>query len=334
MVIDHHLADKISPNACVVNNQLCNYPNKTLSGVGVVYKVCEAFDDLCNQHYCDDLIDLVMLGLVGDMMDIRNMETRHLIERGMAHVRNPFISGMSDKNSYSLKGELTPIGIAFYIVPYINAVTRVGTQEEKKVLFESMLEWKANELVPSTKRGCKGQMETIVEQALRICTNVKNRQTKTRDAEVEIIENIIERDNLLQNKILLVRLPVDVSIDRGVTGLIANELMSKYKRPVAILSKTDNGWEGSARGYDKSQLKDFRQLCRDSQLVFLAEGHANAFGLGVTEQNFERFSSWLEEQVKDVEFSPSYMVDFIYHINDNDMATAILQLGDMKYLWG
>ena len=334
LVMDHHLADKISPDACIVNNQLCDYPNKSLSGVGVVYKVCEALDDLCQANYCDDLIDLVMLGLVGDMMDIRSMETRHLIERGMTHIRNPFIAGMAEKNSYSLKGELTPIGVAFYIVPYVNAITRVGTQEEKKILFESMLEWKANEEIPSTKRGCKGQMETIVEQALRICTNVKNRQTKTRDAEVEIIERIIKRDNLLNNKILIVRLPANVSIDRGVTGLIANELMSKYKRPVAILSKTENGWEGSARGYDKSQLKDFRQLCRDSQLVFLAEGHANAFGLGVTEENFDNFSAWLEDQVKDIEFSPSYMVDFIYHADDNDMVTAILALGDMKQLWG
>ena len=54
-----------------------------------------------------------------------------------------------------------------------------------------MLEWKAYDLIPSTKRGCKGQEETRLEQALRVCTNVKNRWTRTRDAEVECIENII-----------------------------------------------------------------------------------------------------------------------------------------------
>jgi len=41
LVIDHHEADKVSEDACVINNQLsAHYANKTLSGVGVVYKFC------------------------------------------------------------------------------------------------------------------------------------------------------------------------------------------------------------------------------------------------------------------------------------------------------
>lgn len=63
---------------------------------------------------------------------------------------------MAEKNAYSLGDIISPIGVAFYIVPLVNAVTRVGTMEEKILLFESMLEWKAFEEVPSTKRGCKG----------------------------------------------------------------------------------------------------------------------------------------------------------------------------------
>ena len=50
---------------------------------------------------------------------------------------------MSIKNEYSLKGNITPFGVAFYIAPYINATTRCGTQEEKLLLFESMLDFKA-----------------------------------------------------------------------------------------------------------------------------------------------------------------------------------------------
>lgn len=107
-----------------------------------------------------------------------------------------------------------------HIVPLVNAITRVGTQDEKQILFESMLEWKAYDLIPSTKRGCKGQEETRLEQALRVCTNVKNRQTRTRDAEVECIENIIQENNLLKHKVLAIKLD-NMSIDRGITGLIA-----------------------------------------------------------------------------------------------------------------
>lgn len=296
-------------------------------------------DSICGTAYADDYLDIVATGLVGDMMDIRDFETHYLIQQGLqrSSLRNPFIKGMADKNVYQLgKGDLTPIGVAFYIVPLVNAITRVGTQDEKQILFESMLEWKAYDLIPSTKRGCKGQEETRLEQALRVCTNVKNRQTRTRDAEVECIENIIQENNLLKHKVLAIKLD-NMSIDRGIAGLIANELMSKYKRPVVLLSKTEHegleAWEGSARGYEKSKMKDFRQFVKESNLVFLAEGHANAFGFGIYDKDFESFISWSDEQLKDIEFSPSYKVDFIYSMSDIN-SKDILDLGDAKYLWG
>lgn len=270
-------------------------------------------------------------------MDIRNMETRYLIQEGLKKITNPFIAGMAEKNAFSLKGELTPIGVAFYIVPYINSITRVGTMEEKRTLFESMLDWKAHEEIPSTKRGCKGQVETRVEQALRVCTNVKNRQTKTRDADMDKIEEIIAENELLSNKLLLIRLK-DIKADRAIVGLMANELMSKYKRPVAILSPTIHegkpAWEGSARGYEKSKLTDFREFLRGSGKVYLAEGHPNAFGLGVYNEEFDDLVTWSNEVLKDIEFSPSYQVDFIYHSNDAEAPRTILDLGERKQLWG
>jgi hypothetical protein len=60
---------------------------------------------------------------------------------------------MADKNSYSIGDTISPYKVAFYIVPLINSITRVGTMEEKQLLFDSMLDWKAYNLIPSTKRG-------------------------------------------------------------------------------------------------------------------------------------------------------------------------------------
>ena len=80
LVIDHHLADKVSEYACVVNNQFCDYPTKSLSGVGVVYKLCQYMDSICGTSYADDYLDIVATGLVGDMMDIRDFETHYLIQ--------------------------------------------------------------------------------------------------------------------------------------------------------------------------------------------------------------------------------------------------------------
>ena len=62
LVLDHHLADHISENAIIINNQLSDYPNKELSGVGVVWQFCRYVDTWLNVHYADDFIDLVALG--------------------------------------------------------------------------------------------------------------------------------------------------------------------------------------------------------------------------------------------------------------------------------
>jgi len=98
LVIDHHEAEQVSPYACVINNQLDNYPNKTLSGVGMVYKFCCYIDGLLQIQKAENFIDLVAVGLTGDMMDVRQLETRELIRRGFNHITNPFIKGIIDKD--------------------------------------------------------------------------------------------------------------------------------------------------------------------------------------------------------------------------------------------
>lgn len=338
LVLDHHQAEKISEYACIVNNQLCDYPTKSLSGVGVVYKLCQFIDSLlpASEQKANQFLDMVAVGLVGDMMDLRDFETHYLVQTGLSQLQNPFIKGMAEKNHYQLGDNPTPIGVAFYIVPLINSITRVGTLEEKTLLFESMLNWKAFDLVPSTKRGCAGQQETRLDQSLRTCTNVKNRQTRNQDAAVEQVKSIIKENNLLDHKILLVKLE-HPSFDRGITGLIANKLMAEYQRPVALLVEVDEdgkkAWSGSARGYEKSKLNDFRGFCRDSGLIYLAEGHPNAFGFGILDENFDAFVEYADTTLKDIEFSPSYKVDFIHSANDI-RPKEILELGNMKDLWG
>ncbi len=63
LILDHHLADKISQYAVVINNQLSDYPNKELSGVGVVWQFCRYIDLMLESEYANDFLDLVALGL-------------------------------------------------------------------------------------------------------------------------------------------------------------------------------------------------------------------------------------------------------------------------------
>jgi single-stranded-DNA-specific exonuclease len=244
---------------------------------------------------------------------------------------------MVEKQAFSLGEVITPIGIAFYIAPYMNAMCRSGTQEEKRLMFEAMLEFKSYEILPSTKRGCKGQTETRVEQACRTCTNVKNRQTRSRDQSTETIEQLIEEQNLLENKILAIKLDKEHSIDVNLTGLIANRLMAQFQRPVMLLNEVEEDgkiyWRGSCRGYDKSALKDFRAFLEESGLTEWNQGHANAFGSSVADENFEALIKYSNEKLKDFDFTPKYNVDIIFNYNDispND----VMDIADYRRLWG
>lgn len=297
--------------------------------------------------YAQNYLDLVALSLVADMMDLREFETKHLINLGLKNIVNPYFKGMTIKNEYSLGGKVTPFGVAFYIAPYVNAVTRSGTIDEKIVLFESMLDFKAFEMVPSTKRGCKGQFETRVEQACRNCTNIKNRQTKTRDASLEIIEQIIEEQNLLENKVLLIKLSGAQRTTLG--GLIANQLMSIYQKPVLILSETSHEildeqgkvvttevwYEGSFRGPNIPGLESAKDFFEASGVTEYTAGHANAGGVGIKDFNIEAFLDYCNTTLKDFDFTPNYKVDFIIEAKQLiDSKFDLYNLIDYDYIWG
>ena len=67
LVLDHHEASHYSEDAVVVNNQLSeSYQNKTLSGVGVVYKFLQYFDSQIGTKDADEALDLVALGMIAE----------------------------------------------------------------------------------------------------------------------------------------------------------------------------------------------------------------------------------------------------------------------------
>ena len=339
IVLDHHLADKISPDAIIINNQLSNYTNKEGSGATVTWQFCRYLDEnLFHSNTVDDFLDLVALGSDADMMDLRSFETKHLMNKGFGHIKNPFIFGMAKKNAFSLGPKVTPIGAAFYIAPMINAITRSGTLDEKTLVFKSMLIPFANQLILSNKRGHKlGEEEKLIDQALRCATNVKNRQTKAQDAGMEYLESMIEKNNMLEHKALIFLLEHD-EVSPSIRGLIANKFMAKYQRPCAILTKhiEDDGtlsYAGSARGYTKTGIKDFRLICKGFKDCIYAEGHENALGLSIVQDAATAFIDYLDDALADAASEPIYYCDIVYYnkdINEQD----IYDIADLEDLWG
>lgn len=340
IVLDHHEIEEPEKikNAIVINNQWENYPNKQLSGVGVVWQFCRYIDSLMGSDNANNYLDLVALGNTADMMSLTSLETKHLINKGFEpnNIHNPFIYSIWQKNQFKLGEHITSWGAAFYIAPFVNAMVRSGTQEEKELLFESMLKMRAFEMVPSTKRGCKGQEEQIVEQAIRTCTNVKNRQTRAQDAGLEFLENMIQEQNLLDNKVILFLLKPG-QVDRNIAGLIANKFMAKYQRPCCILTRVEEenqvSYQGSARGCDKVGVTEFKDICAETGVVMYTIGHQGAFGLGIEEHNIQSFIDATNEMLKDMSEEPLYYVDYIYD-GGNVNPQNILDIADMDSYWG
>lgn len=355
IVLDHHEAKMISLNAIVINNQLSDYPNKDFSGAGIVWQFCRFLDSKFNVKNADTQLDLVALGVDADMMSLKSKETKHIINKGFEdqYLKNPFVAGIAWKNSFLLGQKITPIGAAFYIAPLVNAMVRSGTPEEKQILFKSMLKFEAFKEVPSIKRGHKpGDMERVVDQALRTVTNVKNRQTKAQDAGMQLLEEKIEKDNLLNHKVLLFLLEPN-QIDKNIAGLCANKIMAKYQRPCCILTKTtvetervvedlpfdltetiaQTVYQGSARGCDKTGVYLFKDICESTGAVNFVKGHQGAFGLGICEDELQNFISKTDDILKDTSDEAIYNVDFVFE-NTEVNPEVILEIADFNDLWG
>lgn len=375
IVLDHHLPEPVSKEspAIIINNQFSSYPNKNLCGCGVVYQFCRYFDNITGNHKADNYLDLVALSLTADMMSLKSYETKHLVNKGFKteNIHNPFIYYMWQKNKFKLGDSITSWGAAFYIAPLLNAIVRSGTQDEKESVFCSMLNHLAFKKVLSNKRGHKlGEEETLIEQVMRICTNVKNRQTKAVDAGMKQLEKRIEENNMLNNKVLLFLINSG-EIDNGIIGLVANKIMAKYQRPCCILTRVEEeiiipvwdenidywdsqadiyggkwekgnyinkkfikiAYQGSARGCDKIGITDFKKICNDSRCIDWTIGHANAFGVCISENKIDTFIKETNKTLKDISDEPIYYVDYIYYgINVNPQ--NIIDIANMDCYWG
>lgn len=339
LILDHHELESEPINdshICIINNKIGDYPNKDLSGGGIVYKFCEYINWLLlgNDEAVRRFRDIAAVACIGDMVALTNYETKRIIDTGLKNINNPFLKGIIEKNSFMIKGELSPTDIAFSVVPYLNAICRSGTQEEKELVFNAMLEYRCNTLIPSTKRGHKdGDMETILEQSLRTCANVKNRQNREKEKLSSMIKSKIKTEHIGELEQAIIVPLEEKEGNMNLNGLIANELVAEYQKPVMILIHNNGTYTGSMRGVNGSDLEDLRQVCEDTGEVIFATGHAQAAGLSVAEDNLENFKEALNYQLKDYTFDQFYKVDFVYSAKYIPILD-ILEIAELKSHYG
>lgn len=313
LILDHHICDRENPYAVIVNNQNGTYPNKELSGAGVVYKFLQAVDEYNWTDVADRYLDLVAIGNIGDVMDMHSHEIKRLCTKGLARIVNPMICALVEANSFNIKGDPTINDVQFYIVPMMNALIRVGSSEQKKRMFRAMVgEEQTFQYTPTRGKNAGVTIdETLAQHVARECSSCKYQQNKTKDKAVAELQELIEKHNADQNKILFCN--STGILDNTLTGVVAIKLAEMYAKPCVLLrtfADEPDYYGGSMRNPDGSpieSLKEFLMSTGDFESVL---GHDNAAGVKIKKENVPKAIADCNELLKDVTMSKAIVVDF------------------------
>jgi single-stranded-DNA-specific exonuclease len=334
IILDHHkIEDGFNNPAIVVNNQLSKaVSNKALTGVGVCYKFAKALDDYYNVRYADDYLDLVATGMIADGASMLQLETRHLVQRGMKQLadktnKNEFLSLVVEKKKYSMKNKVSFNGIGFYVTPLINALIRFGTCEQREFLFKALCNHR-----PIVLRQIRGEGKrpiVLSEYVYKDCEQAHRKQkTQTEESVLKLSEDI-KIHNLNELPILICNAKDDV--DKNSTGLVANKLINLYQKPCLLLRRFSNVCAGSARGYKKSGISNFNEWCKQTGLFTKVQGHSNAFGVSIPFENTNKLIELVSTLPKTTE--PTYCVYGMY--DGSKLSTEIIKrIAQYEYVWG
>lgn len=322
LILDHHEKEEENPYAIIVNNQISkNYSNKDFCGAGIVYKFLQALDAETWSEFADDYLDLCALANISDVMDMRSFETRYLTNIGLLNIKNKCLSAFIKAQDYSMNSKVNIHNIQWYITPVLNACIRVGSYEEKELLFRAFIE--QDEFFEYKKRATKNKpaeiiQESIYDRAARLCKNAKSRQDKMKEKGVQAISDVV-RELPVGNKVIMV--DVTEILDDGLTGVVAIKIAEQFNKPCILLKKHYNSkskeivYGGSARNVDHSPIESFKDIVNKTDIIS-GKGHANAFGIvDLPLDNKEKAINAINDILKDIEYDSTYQVDFILEIN-------------------
>ena len=341
LCLDHHECSSEvfeSTPATIVNVQLGEYPNKALTGAGVVYQFIQGYNDLIFGEKGDPYkyLDLCALGNCGDMSSYLQLETRAITHLGFANITNPFFKGFVEKNAYIIdkrKG-LNYLSMAFAVVPFINAVVRSGTMEDKEMVFSAMLNHLAFDEVPSSKRGQQGIPVPRWSEAILVTERAKRKQTKLQDESMALLEQRIKEQNLLRNSMLIVCCEPG-EVEKNIAGLVANKLQAKYQRPAAVLIRSKGAndkeyfYRGSMRNYSLSKISNLKDVLEETGEIEFVAGHQGAAGLGVAESKLSALHEKMNLAYSEIDQSPTYWVDYIWNSKNEIETNRILEIADL-----
>ena len=296
LITDHHLpGPELPAAACIVNpNQAgCDFPSKALAGVGVMFYVTLALRaELRRRHHFKDrkepnlaaLTDLVALGTIADVVPL-DANNRNLVAQGLKRLRagrcTPGIAALLRAAGRPL-AEASSFDLGFVAGPRLNAAGRLA---DMSLGIECLI--------------------TDDEARAANCAQELDRLNRER--------RNIEGAMLQQALQAIEALPAAESCTffnpdwhQGVVGIVASRLKERLHRPVICFARAEEAGgfvlRGSGRSIPGLHLRDALDLVskRAPGLIRRFGGHAQAAGLSIGAQDYERFSAEFERAIDEL----------------------------------
>lgn len=297
VVTDHHLPGDTLPDAeAIINPNLrdCDFPSKSLAGVGVAFYLMLALRTfLRDKGWFDErgitppnlaeLLDLVALGTVADVVPL-DANNRILTWQGLNRIRagkcRPGIKALLEVSNRDPQ-KLAASDLGFALGPRLNAAGRLDDMSVGVALLlcDNIGEARvlANELdaLNQTRKEIEQGMQA---EALTLCEKLeRSRET----------------------------LPGGLAMyhpewHQGVVGILASRIKERFHRPVIAFAPAGDGTlKGSGRSIQGLHMRDALErldtLYPGMMLKF--GGHAMAAGLSLEEAQFEHFQQRFGELV-------------------------------------
>ena len=266
IVTDHHELPDELPACIVVNPKLKDdYPYDNLCGAGVAFKLAQAL--VGDKAF--SLLDFAALSTVADSVPLTH-ENRDIVAEGLKLIeskpRTAFSALLAGTN------EITAQTLAFSVAPRINAAGRMGDAKSALRLFLSDDE------------------EEIYALAERLNTYNSERQRACDTVYTQAVQKV-RAEGAYRNVVML----AGESWNAGFVGIVAARIVEEFSRPALLFVKNGNMLRGSARSIENVNIFEALKAC--SEYIEEFGGHAQAAGINVREENFEKLRDALDEYI-------------------------------------
>ncbi|HFW6239462.1 TPA: single-stranded-DNA-specific exonuclease RecJ [Salmonella enterica subsp. enterica serovar Java] len=297
IVTDHHLPGDTLPDAdAIINPNLrdCEFPSKSLAGVGVAFYLMLALRTfLRDKGWFDErgiappnlaeLLDLVALGTVADVVPL-DANNRILTWQGLSRIRagkcRPGIKALLEISNRDPQ-QLAASDLGFALGPRLNAAGRLDDMSVGVALL--LCDNLGEARVLASELDALNQTRKEIEQGMQ--------------AEAFILCEKLERSSETLPGGLAMYHP---EWHQGVVGILASRIKERFHRPVIAFAPAGDGTlKGSGRSIQGLHMRDALErldtLYPDLMIKF--GGHAMAAGLSLEEHKFEQFQQRFGELV-------------------------------------